>query len=112
CLETQVKDRMAKSLGGRAMIIGRTANLTQPHNGRGSCQFRNRCIRGCPYGAYFSSNAATLPGADASGNLTPRPFSIGNALIYDEAKGRATGVRVIDAETNAVMEFYAKVIFS
>ena len=67
CLERQVKDRIAKPFGGRPMIIGRVANLTQPHNGRGGCQYRNRCIRGCPYGAYFSSNAATLPAAYATG---------------------------------------------
>ena len=83
CLEQQVKERIAKAFGGRAMIIGRAANLTQPHNGRGSCQYRNRCIRGCPYGAYFSSNAATLPAAYATGRLTLRPFSIVTELIYD-----------------------------
>ncbi len=83
CLEVQVKDRIAKAFGGRAMIIGRAANLTQPHNGRGSCQYRNRCIRGCPYGAYFSSNAATLPAAYATGRLTLRPFSIVTEVIYD-----------------------------
>src|SRR5678809_957046 len=53
-LSKQVKERIAKNFDGRAMIIGRTANLTQPHNGRGSCMYRNRCIRGCPFGAYFS----------------------------------------------------------
>ncbi|MBL9187433.1 MAG: GMC family oxidoreductase [Opitutaceae bacterium] len=111
CLEQQVRDRIKSSFGGRAMIIGRSANLTQPHNGRGNCQFRNRCSRGCPYGAYFSSNAATLPAAYATGRLTLRPFSIVNGLIYDKDKGRATGVRVIDAETNEVIEFHAKVIF-
>jgi choline dehydrogenase-like flavoprotein len=111
CLELDVRKRIAGKFGGRVMTIGRTANLTQPHHGRGSCQFRNRCIRGCPYGAYFSSNAATLPAAYATGNLTLRPFSIVNALIFDGAKSRAIGVRVIDAETSEVMEFFAKVIF-
>ena len=111
CLEQQVRDRVRERFGGRAMIIGRAANLTQPHNGRGSCQSRNRCIRGCPYGAYFSSNAATLPAAYATGNLTLRPFSIVNQLLYDPDRRRATGVRVIDAETSEAMEFHAKVIF-
>jgi choline dehydrogenase-like flavoprotein len=111
CLELDVRKRIAAKFNGRVMTIGRAANLTQPHNGRGNCQFRNRCIRGCPYGAYFSSNAATLPAAYATGNLTLRPFSIVNQLIFDPDKRRATGVRVIDAETNEVMEFFAKVIF-
>ena len=99
CLEQQVKERIAKSFGGRAMIIGRAANLTQPHNGRG-CQHRNRCIRGCPYGAYFSSNAATLPAAYATGKLTLRPFSIVTEVIFDPKTRRASGVRIVDAETN------------
>jgi choline dehydrogenase-like flavoprotein len=111
CLEQHVRKRIAGSFGGRVMTIGRVANLTQPHNGRGNCQYRNRCIRGCPYGAYFSSNAATLPAGYASGNLTLRPFSIVNQLIYDQAKNKVTGVRIIDAQTNEVQEFFAKVIF-
>ena len=111
CLERQVKDRIAKSFGGRPMIIGRVANLTQPHNGRGGCQYRNRCIRGCPYGAYFSSNAATLPAAYATGKLTLRPFSIVTELIYDPKTRRATGVRIVDAETNQTTEYFARVIF-
>ena len=69
------------------------------------------CIRGCPYGAYFSSNSSTLPAAEKTGNMTLRPNSIVHELIYDEKQGRATGVRVLDAETGAQTEFFAKVIF-
>ena len=111
CLEQDVRKKIAGRFAGRVMTIGRAANLTQPHLGRGTCQYRNRCIRGCPYGAYFSSNVATLPAGYASGNLTLRPFSIVNQIIYDKDKGKATGVRVIDAETNEVLDFHAKVIF-
>jgi glucoside 3-dehydrogenase (cytochrome c) catalytic subunit len=111
CLEQQVKERIAKSFGGRAMIIGRAANLTQPHNGRGGCQYRNRCIRGCPYGAYFSSNAATLPAAYATGKLTLRPFSIVTEVIFDPKTRRASGVRIVDAETNQTSEYFARVVF-
>jgi choline dehydrogenase-like flavoprotein len=111
CLEEQVRDRIAKAFTGRPMIIGRVANLTQPHLGRGGCQYRNRCIRGCPYGAYFSSNASTLPAAHATGKLTLRPFSIVTELVWDPAANRATGVRVLDAETRETTEFFARVIF-
>ena len=111
CLEQHVRGRIAESFGGRPMIIGRVANLTVPHLGRGNCQYRNRCIRGCPYGAYFSSNSSTLPAAAATGNLTLRPFSIVHQLIYDKERKRATGVRIIDAETHQVVEYFAKVIF-
>ncbi len=112
CVEEHVRKRITENFSDRIMTIGRAANLTVPHNGRGNCQYRNRCIRGCPYGAYFSSNASTLPAGYASGNLTLRPFSIVNQIIYDNEKGKATGVRIIDAETNEVIEYYAKVIFS
>ncbi|MFK7979307.1 MAG: GMC oxidoreductase [Saprospiraceae bacterium] len=112
CVEKDIKKRIEKEFKGRNLIIGRVAHLTVPLNGRGKCQTRNRCDRGCPYGAYFSSNAVTLPAANATGNLTIRPYSIANEIIYDEEKGKATGVRVIDSETQEVIEFYAKIIFS
>ena len=68
--------KIKENFDDRIMTIGRAANLTQPHKGRGSCQFRNKCIRGCPYGGYFSSQASTLPAAEATGNMTLRPHSI------------------------------------
>ncbi|WP_304516731.1 GMC oxidoreductase [Cecembia rubra] len=111
CVEKHVKGRLEKEYPGRHLIIGRVAHLTEPLNGRGKCQYRNRCDRGCPYGAYFSSNAVTLPAANATGNLTIRPFSIVQSIIYDEQKGKAIGVRIIDAETNEVMEYFARIIF-
>jgi choline dehydrogenase-like flavoprotein len=111
CLEKKVKDSIESKFPGRKMIMGRVANLTQAHNGRGSCQFRNRCIRGCPYGAYFSSNASTLPAAEATGNMTLRPHSIVHSIIYDEATRKAKGVRVIDAETLETHEFFGRVVF-
>ncbi|MEJ7829982.1 MAG: GMC family oxidoreductase [Segetibacter sp.] len=112
CVEKDVKKRIEAHYNNtRKMIMGRVANLTQPHNGRGSCQYRNLCNRGCPFGAYFSSQSSTLPAAMATGNLTLRPFSIVNSIIYDRQKNKATGVRVIDAETNQTMEFFARIIF-
>lgn len=111
CVEKTVASRIKQSFKGRAMTIGRTANLTQPHNGRGSCQYRNLCSRGCAYGAYFSTQAATLPAAMKTGNLTLRPLSVVSEVIYDQQTGKAKGVRVIDAETKEVIEYSAKIIF-
>jgi choline dehydrogenase-like flavoprotein len=111
CVEKHVKRRIEKEYKGRNMIIGRCAHLTVPHNGRGQCQNRNRCGRGCPYGAYFSSNAVTLPAAHATGKLTIRPYSIVQSIIYDDTQSRATGVRIIDSETNEDIEYSAKIIF-
>ncbi len=110
CLEEHFKETLADRFD-RALTIGRVANLTRSHKGRGSCMHRNLCMRGCPYGAYFSSNAATLPAAAATGNMTLRPHSIVNSVIYDDESGKATGVQVIDAESGEMIEFYSKIIF-
>lgn len=111
CVEKKVKSAIEKHWNDRMMTIGRTANLTQNHNGRTACQYRNLCDRGCPYGAYFSSNSSTLPAARNTGNLTLRPYSIVESVIYDEKKKKATGVRIIDSETSETKEYFAKVIF-
>jgi len=95
----------------RTMIIGRTANITQPLPGRTNCQYRNKCWLGCPFGAYFSTQSSTLPAAMATGNLTLRPWSIVTKILYDKDKKRATGVEVIDAETNKTYEYKSKIVF-
>lgn len=110
CVEEELKSAMADKFG-RALTVGRVAHLTRPIHGRGQCMHRNLCMRGCPYGAYFSSNAATLPAAQQTGNMTLRPHSIVNAVIYDEESGKASGVRVVDAESGEVTEFYSKIVF-
>ena len=112
CVEKDVAARIKKHFNDtRRMIIGRVANLTEPHNSRANCQFRNKCWLGCPFGAYFSTQSATLPWAMKTGNLTLRPFSIVKNLIYDKDTQRAKGVEVIDAETGQHYEFNAKIIF-
>jgi choline dehydrogenase-like flavoprotein len=72
---------------------------------------REMCYRGCPFGGYFSSNSSTLPWAEKTGNLTMRTYSVAHSIIYDEQKKKAIGVRVVDANTKEMLEFYAKVIF-
>ena len=111
CMEKHLKERIEQKFRGRNVIQSRMAVLTQPHNGRGKCMSRNLCHRGCPYGAYFSSNSSTLPAAYKTGNLTLRPFSIVHSLIWDKEKHKATGVRVIDAETMQSFEYFAPIIF-
>ncbi|MES3017388.1 MAG: GMC family oxidoreductase [Bacteroidota bacterium] len=97
--------------GARNMVIGRTANITQPLQSRTNCQYRNKCWLGCPFGAYFSTQSSTLPAAVATGNLTLRPFSIVTKILYDKDTKKAKGVEVLDAETNQTYEYFAKVIF-
>ncbi|WP_316814889.1 GMC family oxidoreductase [Pedobacter nyackensis] len=111
CIEKHLAESIKKDDERRLLMIARVANLTRGWNGRGPCQYRNLCTRGCPFGGYFSSNSATIPAAAATGNLTLRPFSIVKEIIYDDVTQKAKGVRVIDMNTLEEMEFYAKVIF-
>ncbi|TAA12098.1 GMC family oxidoreductase [Pseudoxanthomonas winnipegensis] len=113
-VEQDVAARLKKAFGGtRHMIHSRTANITQPkpEQGRVNCQYRNKCILGCPFGAYFSTQSATLPAAMATGNLTLRPFSIVKEVLYDKDRKRAKGVEIIDAETGQTYVYTAKVVF-
>lgn len=112
CIEKQVAERIKKSFAdGRTMIIGRSANHTAKVGDRGPCQYRNKCHEGCPFGGYFSSNSATLPAAARTGNMTLRPFSVVEEVLYDKDKKRAIGVRILDTETMKTEEYYAKIIF-
>ena len=97
--------------GKRHMFIGRSANITEAHNDRSNCQYRNRCWRGCPFGAYFSTQSATLPAARKTGNLTMEVNKIVTRLLYDKDKKRATGVEVIDALTNKTIEYKSTIVF-
>lgn len=111
CVEQHLRDSLNEKFDGRAMTSGRVTNLTVAHNGRGPCQYRNRCDRGCPFAGYFSSVSSTLPDAEKTGNLTIREHSVVHSVIYDDKTGKATGVRVIDAQTKATTEYFARIIF-
>ncbi len=114
--EKYVKQKIETNFPGRNLIISRTANLTKPTEaqkalGRTACQARDLCSRGCPFGAYFSTQSATLPAAKLTGKLTLKTDTVVHSIIYDETKQRATGVRVIDTHTKNITEYFAKIIF-
>jgi choline dehydrogenase-like flavoprotein len=116
CVEKHFKEQMAKFYGNRHVIVARCAHLSKPNEihiqqGRAQCQNRTICQRGCPFGGYFSSNSSTLPWALKTGNVTLRPNSVVHSVIYDEQKGKASGVRVVDALTKDPVEYYAPLIF-
>ena len=116
CVEKSMQQKVNSFYSNRRMLMGRCANLTaagelQLQQGRGQCQARNLCSRGCPYGGYFSSNSSTLPWAEKTGNMVLRTDSVVHSIIFDEKKGRATGVRVIDTKTKQATEYFARVIF-
>ncbi|NBA86427.1 GMC family oxidoreductase [Emticicia sp. CRIBPO] len=116
CVEKYFSEKVSQKYKDRHIIIGRAAHLTEPKQihfdqGRAQCQNRTICERGCPYGGYFSSNASTIPWAMRTGKLTLRPDSVVHSIIYDEKKGKASGVRVVDAHTKEMIEYYADIIF-
>jgi choline dehydrogenase-like flavoprotein len=100
CVEKYFKEQVKSQYPDRHVIIARCAHLTEPQpihqqQGRGKCQHRVLCQRGCPYGGYFSSNASTLPWAAKTGNLTLRPQAVVHSIMYDDQKDKATGVRLL-----------------
>ncbi|HYM42905.1 MAG TPA: GMC family oxidoreductase [Steroidobacteraceae bacterium] len=112
CAELKVRDAMQQHWGReRVLTIGRVAILTQPHLGRAACHYCGPCWRGCITRSYFSSNGVTLPAAQATGRLTLRPNSVVAEVLYDERRARASGVRVVDADSMRSLEFKARVIF-
>jgi choline dehydrogenase-like flavoprotein len=116
CAEKIIQEKIMANYKDRHVVQGRCAHLTVPNQihidqGRAQCQARSLCDRGCPYGGYFSSNASTLPWAMKTGNLTLQPDSVVHSIIYDEQKGKAVGVRVIDANTKKAIEYFARIVF-
>lgn len=116
CVEKDIQKKLNAAYKDRFMIQGRWAQLTEPTDihlkqGRGKCQARDLCMRGCPFGGYFSSVSSTLPWAQKTGNLTVRPFSVVHSIIYDEEKGKATGVRIVDTNSKQTIDYFARIIF-
>ncbi len=116
CVEKDLQKKISRHYPDRYMIQGRWAQLTQAadihlQQGRAQCQARDMCMRGCPFGGYFSSVSSTLPWAQKTGNLTIRPYSVVHSIIYDEKKGKVTGVRIIDANTHQVTEYFSRIVF-
>ncbi len=115
-VEDYFSNHVKQAYKNRHVISARCAHLSKPEpihfeQGRVKCQNRILCQRGCPFGGYFSANASTIPWALKSGHLTLRPFSVVQSIIYDENKGKATGVRIVDTNTKETIEYYARIIF-
>jgi choline dehydrogenase-like flavoprotein len=117
CVENVISRKIHAAYPDRHLVHARWAHLTEPRQvhydqGRVKCQARNLCMRGCPFGGYFSSNSSTLPWAEKTGNLTIRPFSVVHSILYDEEHRRASGVRVIDTNTKEVIDYRARIVFA
>jgi choline dehydrogenase-like flavoprotein len=115
CVEQHLKEVLFKEFG-RHYVHARWAHITDPRpihleQGRGKCQARNLCMRGCPFGGYFSSVSSTIPWAEKTGNLTIATDAVVHSILYDEKKQKASGVRVIDAHTHESNVYFANIIF-
>jgi choline dehydrogenase-like flavoprotein len=115
-VEDHFRQKLKASHPDRHLISARCAHLSKPQpihyeQGRGQCQNRVLCQRGCPFGGYFSSNSSTIPWAQKTGNLTLLPDQVVQSILFDEQKGLATGIRVIDTHTKQATEYYAPVVF-
>ncbi len=117
CVEKAFKLKLKEKYGDkRVFTIGRVAHITdateeQKSLGRSNCQYRNACAKGCPYGAYFSTNSATLPAAMKTGNLTLLTDAVVTHIIYDDKNKKARGVHVIDSNTKESQEYFSKIVF-
>jgi len=108
CVEVAFKRAIAKM--GRHYIPGRAGVTTDGvlNKYRSKCAGRGRCGRGCDIQAAFHSPTALIYPARDTGHVTVRPYSIVSEVLVDESTNKATGVRVIDANTRAVMDFTAR----
>ena len=110
-VEQKIADAVAANYHDRKVIPGRTANLTQPIGDRAACQNREQCMRGCSFGAYFSTQSSTLPAARATGRLTVMTDAVVDSLEYDATHKRVTGVRIVNANTGATEVARSKIVF-
>jgi choline dehydrogenase-like flavoprotein len=115
-VEEVAKEKIEAAFPTRRLIMGRTANLsrvTKVHMdaGRKKCEQHVKCHHGCPIGSYFSTQASTLPAANATGNLTVITDMIVESVTYDPATKRATGVRAINRLTKEGVTFEARLVF-
>jgi len=116
CVEKIMQEKIMQAYPDRHVIQGRCAHLTEPTEehlaqGRGQCMARKLCERGCPFGAYFSTNSSTIPAAEKTGNMVLKTNAVVESIIYDDQMKKATGVRVVDAITKQVTVYSAKIIF-
>ena len=111
--EKWLKQNLESRFPGRKLINTRLSNMTEdkPEQNRTKCQFRNQCSNGCSFGAYFSTQAVTLPAARATGRLTLQSDAVVTSLDYDPKAKRVTGVRYIDTKTGQAQSVQADLVF-
>lgn len=110
-VEKVARQKISSAFPERTYTIGRTAILTEPKEGRGSCHYCGPCHNGCSVGAFFSTQSTTLPAAMKTGRLTLLSDKVVERIEYSQEEKRATGVAVIDAQTGEKQHYHARIIF-
>lgn len=110
-IERHLKRSLETAHPDRRLTVGRTANLTRSHRGRGQCMSRLHCQRGCSLGAYFTSLSSTLPAARATGKLTVLTDTVVESLGFDPITKQVATVQTINALTRARQQYKARVFF-
>ena len=110
-LEKTIHRRLKQKAPDITLTNARVAVLTEDLPGRKACHYCGPCYRGCSTGSYFSSQASTLPAAQATGNLTLRANAVVERLEYDPKSGRVSRVHVIDSRTRERTAFSARIVF-
>ena len=109
CGEIQLRERV-KAKFGHTVTIGRTAILTQNHNGRLQCHYCGPCERGCSTFSYFSSPFTTVKDAIASGNCTLITNAVVSHVDMGTESNKARGVTYVDRLTRQVKEVRGKAV--
>jgi choline dehydrogenase-like flavoprotein len=109
CGETRLRDSVQKNFG-RTLTIGRTAIVTQPHNGRAPCHYCGPCERGCMTYSYFSSPFTTVKDALKTGNCTLITDAIVSHVDMDTSANKAQGVTFVHRTTKETKQVRAKTV--
>src|SRR5579863_7292607 len=107
CGEVRLRERVQAQFG-RTVTIGRTAILTQNHNGRAACHYCGPCERGCVTFSYFSSPFTTVADAMKTKNCTLITNAVVRNVDMDNGNNRATGVTYVDRVSHKTYQARAK----
>ena len=109
CGEVHFRQSVAKKFG-RTVTIGRSAILTEAHNGRSACHYCGTCERGCISYSYFSSPFTTVKDALETGNCTLLTNAVVAHVEMDPKTNRASGVTFVDGITRQTKTIHGKAV--
>jgi choline dehydrogenase-like flavoprotein len=109
CGEIRLRESI-KAKFGRTLTIGRTAILTQPHNGRAPCHYCGPCERGCMTFSYFSSPFTTVKDALKTGNCNLITDAIVSHVDMDTGTNKVQGVTFVNRTTKETKQVRGKAV--